>query len=59
MLLGAVVPELQGRAWRLIGELSERVSVRQSIATEHRKLAEEYDRIQTERNRLSALIGER
>jgi len=59
MLLGAVVPELQGRAERLIGELSELVSLRQSIAAEHSKLAEERDRIKTERNRLSALIDER
>jgi len=59
MLLGAVVPELQGRAERLIGELGELVTLRESIAAEHSKLAEERDRIRTERNRLTALVDER
>jgi len=59
MLLGAVVPELQGRAQRLIDELKALVALRKDIATERGQLASDRDRIQNDRTRLSALVAER
>src|SRR5881396_4329351 len=44
MLLGAVVPELRGRAERLTSDLSELVALRKTIATERDKLAIDRDK---------------
>jgi len=59
MLLGAVVPELRGRAERLVVDLGELVAVRKQIATERDKLALDRDRLKDDHIRLSALVDER
>jgi septal ring factor EnvC (AmiA/AmiB activator) len=59
MLLGAVVPELRGRAERLVADLGELVALRKQIATERDKLSLDRDRLQDDQIRLSALVDER
>jgi len=59
MLLGAVVPELRGRAEKLVGDLGELVALRRQIATERDKLALDRDRLKDDHIRLSALVDER
>ena len=59
MLLGAVVPELRGRAEKLAGDLGELVALRRQIATERDKLALDRDRLKDDQLRMSALIDER
>jgi septal ring factor EnvC (AmiA/AmiB activator) len=59
MLLGAVVPELKGRAEQLTADLSELVALRKQIATERDKLALDRDRLKDDQIRLAALINER
>ena len=45
MLLGAVVPELRGRAEKIAGELGELVSLRKTIAAERDQLAADRDKV--------------
>jgi septal ring factor EnvC (AmiA/AmiB activator) len=59
MLLGAVVPELRGRAEKLTADLSELVALRKQIATERDKLALDRDRLKDDQIRLSVLVDER
>lgn len=59
MLLGAVVPELRGRAERLATDLGELVALRRQIAGERDKLALDRDRLKDDQTRLSALVDER
>ena len=59
MLLGAVVPELRGRAEKIAGELGELVTVRKSIAAERDQLASDRDRVRNDQTRLTALVDER
>src|SRR5216684_4517574 len=59
MLLGAVVPELRGRADRLATDLGELVSVRKSIASERDQLAVDRDKLRNDQTRLAALVDER
>ncbi len=59
MLLGAVVPELRGRAEKLAGDLGELISVRKTIASERDKLAVDRDSLRDDQTRLAALIDER
>ncbi|HEY0851916.1 MAG TPA: peptidoglycan DD-metalloendopeptidase family protein [Bradyrhizobium sp.] len=59
MLLGAVVPELRGRAEKLAVDLGELVALRRQIATERDKLALDRDRLKDDQIRLSALVDER
>jgi septal ring factor EnvC (AmiA/AmiB activator) len=59
MLLGAVVPELRGRAEKIVGELGELVALRKSIAAERDQLASDRDKIRSDQNRLTALVDER
>ena len=59
MLLGAVVPELRGRAEKLASELGELVALRKNIATERDQLALDRDRILNDQTRLTALVDER
>jgi murein hydrolase activator len=59
MLLGAVVPELRGRAERLAGELGELVNLRKNIATERDQLASDRDTVRNDQTRLAALVDER
>lgn len=59
MLLGAVVPELRGRAEKLAVDLGELVALRKQIATERDKLAADRDRLRDDHVKLGALIDER
>jgi septal ring factor EnvC (AmiA/AmiB activator) len=59
MLLGAVVPELRGRAEKIVGELGELVALRKSIAAERDQLASDRDKIRSDQTRLTALVDER
>src|SRR6202035_329646 len=59
MLLGAVVPELRGRAEKLAGDLTELVTLRKTIATERDRLAADRDKLKDDQTRLAALIDER
>jgi septal ring factor EnvC (AmiA/AmiB activator) len=59
MLLGAVVPELRGRAEKIAGELGELVSLRKNIAAERDLLATDRDKIRSDQTRLAALVDER
>lgn len=59
MLLGAVVPELRGRAEKIAGELGELVSLRKNIATERDQLATDRDKVRSDQTRLTALVDER
>lgn len=59
MLLGAVVPELRGRAEKIASELGELVALRKSIATERDQLASDRDRVRNDQTRLTALVDER
>ncbi|TCU62884.1 septal ring factor EnvC (AmiA/AmiB activator) [Bradyrhizobium sp. R2.2-H] len=59
MLLGAVVPELRGRAEKIAAELGELVALRKAIATERDQLASDRDRVRNDQTRLAALVDER
>ncbi|WP_063992364.1 murein hydrolase activator EnvC family protein [Bradyrhizobium sp.] len=59
MLLGAVVPELRGRAEKIAGELGELVALRKTIATERDQLASDRDKVRNDQTRLAALVDER
>ncbi len=59
MLLGAVVPELRGRAEKLAADLGELVTVRKSISAERDHLAADRDNLRNDQTRLSALVDER
>lgn len=59
MLLGAVVPELRGRAEKIAGELGELVALRKTIASERDQLASDGDRVRNDQTRLTALVDER
>ncbi len=59
LLLGAVVPELRGRAERLAIDLGELVALRKQIAIERDRLALDRDRLKDDHLRLSALVDER
>ncbi|QQO15090.1 peptidoglycan DD-metalloendopeptidase family protein [Bradyrhizobium diazoefficiens] len=59
MLLGAVVPDLRGRAEKIAGELGEIVALRKNIASERDQLASDRDRVRSDQARLTALVDER
>ncbi|OAF00912.1 hypothetical protein AYJ54_30520 [Bradyrhizobium centrolobii] len=59
MLLGAVVPELRGRAEKIASELGELVNLRRNIAAERDQLAADRDKIRNDETRLTALVNER
>ncbi len=59
MLLGAVVPELRGRAETLAADLGELVDLRRKIAGERDKLALDRDRLKDDQIRLGVLVDER
>jgi septal ring factor EnvC (AmiA/AmiB activator) len=59
MLLGAVVPELRGRAEKLAADLGELLNVRKRIADERDLLARDRDRLKDDQIRLAALVDER
>ncbi len=59
MLLGAVLPEMQGRVKALVHDLEALASVRKKIAAEQHRLQGEVASLDKERTRLSALVAER
>jgi septal ring factor EnvC (AmiA/AmiB activator) len=59
MLLGAVVPELRGRAEKLASDLGELVALRKAIATERDALGLDRDKLKDDQVRLAALVDER
>jgi septal ring factor EnvC (AmiA/AmiB activator) len=59
MLLGSVVPEMRARAEKLVGDLSELVSLRKAIGTERDQLALDRDKIREDQIRLASLVDER
>lgn len=59
MLLGAVVPDLRGRAEKIAAELGDLVALRKSIASERDQLASDRDKIRNDQARLAALVDER
>ena len=59
MLLGAVLPEMQGRVKALLVDLDDLATVRKKIAAERDRLQGEVASLGKERARLSALVAER
>ncbi|MCP3395988.1 MULTISPECIES: murein hydrolase activator EnvC [unclassified Bradyrhizobium] len=59
MLLGAVVPELRGRAEKIAADLGELVALRKNIAAERDQLATDRDKVRDDQSRLTALVDER
>lgn len=59
MLLGAVVPELRGRAEKIASEIGELVTLRKNIAAERDQLAADRDKVRNDQSRLTALVDER
>ena len=59
MLLGAVLPEMQGRVKALLADLNDLATVRKKIAAEQERLQGQVASLDKERARLSALVAER
>ncbi len=59
MLLGAVVPQMRGRAEQLTKDLGQLVAVRRAITEEHDHLAADREKLGGERTQLAALVDER
>jgi septal ring factor EnvC (AmiA/AmiB activator) len=59
MLLGSVVPEMRAQAERLVGDLSELISLRKSIAAERDQLAVDRDKLKGDQVQLASLVDER
>jgi septal ring factor EnvC (AmiA/AmiB activator) len=59
MLLGAVLPEMRGRAEAVAADLDDLIRVRREIAQEKARLERSVAALAEERQRLTALVGER
>jgi septal ring factor EnvC (AmiA/AmiB activator) len=59
MLLGAVLPEMRHEVEALASDLTELLAVRKKIAAERDRLKNEVASLDTERTRMTALVGER
>jgi len=59
MLLGAVVPEMRGRADKLVADLGELVNLRKAIAAERDQLAIDRDKLKDDQTRLASFTEER
>jgi septal ring factor EnvC (AmiA/AmiB activator) len=59
MLLGAVVPEMRAQAERLVGDLSELIGLRKTIATERDQLSVDRDKLKGDQVQLASLVDER
>lgn len=59
MLLGAVIPEMRGRAEKLMADLGELAALRKTIGSERDRLTADRDRLADDRARLGALVTER
>ena len=59
ILLGAVVPEMRGRANAIVSNISDLMALRKNISEERDHLAADRDRLNSDSTRLAALIQER
>jgi septal ring factor EnvC (AmiA/AmiB activator) len=59
MLLGSVVPEMRAQAERLVGDLSELITLRKTIAAERDQLAVDRDKLKGDQVQLASLVDER
>jgi murein hydrolase activator len=59
MLLGSVVPEMRSQAERLVGDLSELIGLRKTIATERDRLGVDRDKLKGDQVQLASLVDER
>ncbi len=59
MLLGSVVPEMRAQAERLVGDLSELITLRKTIATERDQLSVDRDKLKGDQVQLASLVEER
>jgi len=59
MLLGAVVPQMRGRAEQLTSDLGQLVAVRRAITEERDRLAADREKLSGDRTQLAALVDER
>ena len=59
ILLGAVLPDMRGRAEALATDLGQLVAVRKSITEEHDHLSADHEKLDGDRTRLAALVDER
>ena len=59
MLLGSVVPEMRSQAERLVGDLSELIGLRKTIATERDQLGVDRDKLKGDQVQLASLVEER
>jgi septal ring factor EnvC (AmiA/AmiB activator) len=59
MLLGSVVPEMRAQAERLVGDLSELIGLRKTIATERDQLAVDRDKLKGDQVQLASFVEER
>jgi septal ring factor EnvC (AmiA/AmiB activator) len=59
MLLGSVVPEMRAQAERLVGDLSELIGLRKTIATERDQLGVDRDKLKGDQVQLASLVEER
>jgi septal ring factor EnvC (AmiA/AmiB activator) len=59
MLLGSVVPEMRAQADRLVGDLSELISLRKAIGAERDQLAVDRDKLKGDQLQLASLVEER
>jgi septal ring factor EnvC (AmiA/AmiB activator) len=59
MLLGSVVPEMRAQAERLVGDLSELISLRKTIGAERDQLAVDRDKLRGDQTQLASLVDER
>jgi septal ring factor EnvC (AmiA/AmiB activator) len=59
MLLGSVVPEMRAQAERLVGDLSELIGLRKTIAMERDQLAADRDKLKGDQAQLASLVDER
>ncbi len=59
MLLGSVVPEMRVQAERLVGDLSELIGLRKTIATERDQLGVDRDKLKGDQVQLASLVEER
>lgn len=59
ILLGSVVPEMRGRAEKLVDDLGELVTLRKAIGSERDQLALDRDKLKDDQTRLASYVDER
>jgi septal ring factor EnvC (AmiA/AmiB activator) len=59
MTLGAILPPMRAEAMKVQADLTELVTLRESVRSEKTKLAQDKDELQAQRSRLAALVEAR